>query len=477
MLNESSKAAPSLPFNDNEIKHFSDILVKNDYLSFLQKCFYTTNPATKFLPNWHLELIAKKLLACERGEIKRLIINMPPRYMKSICITVAWPAWLLGRNPARRIISASYSQQLALKHALDTRLIVNSNWYRQLFPKLVISPDQNEKNKFITTERGYRLATSVEGTLTGEGGNFLILDDPHNPVNIFSRKERESVINWYNQVFATRLDDKQNGVIVIVMQRLHAEDLCGFLHQSNSGNWHEVIIPAINNGIALHEARESYSYLQSLKAELGSYVFSAQYLQRPLAQEGGMIKPEWFHRYNEPPMHESIISITQSWDTAIKSGSSSDYSVCTTWAEVTGKGHFLLDVIRIKAEYPMLKRIIIEQAHKYQPETILMEDKASGQSLLQDLRQASALKSPLPLVPILPKFDKITRMAKASSMIEGGIVHIPARAINYPWLNDFEMELYTFPNSAHDDICDSLSQYLNWASAKKSRVKECIRSL
>jgi hypothetical protein len=533
-----------------QTKKLTDAIIKNDFSSFVQKCFATTNPNTKYLHNWHLDLIAQKLLACESGEIKRLIINIPPRYMKSLSVTVAWPAWLLGRNPARRIIAASYSQQLAIKHALDTRLIINAPWYKTLFPDVKISPDQNQKAKFITTKRGFRFATSVEGTLTGEGGNFLILDDPHNPVNIFSKKERENVINWYNQVFATRLDDKQNGVIVIVMQRLHPDDLCGFLHKSNSKNWHEVIIPAISaDGKALHEARESYAYLQSLKAELGSYVFAAQYMQNPIPTEGGMIKPHWFKRYSSLPAHENIKQITQSWDTAIKSGANSDYSVCTTWAETVHGQHYLLDVLRVRAEYPELKRLIISHFQKYKPHAILIEDKASGQSLLQDLRKLEALSprfhngvleapqgrnedgqkvsQSLPLIPILPKFDKITRMAKASTLIEAGRVLIPhhnnnqmchpresgdpvnqhisnhnwipdqvrdeentfttnpkaktndhqPKTINQNWLPDFEAEVFSFPNTTHDDQCDSLSQYLNWAHERSFTQKERIRVL
>lgn len=372
---------------NKQTQKLTNAIIKNNFSSFIQKCFYTTNPATKYQHNWHLDLIAQKLTDCENGKIKRLIINIPPRYMKSLSVTVAWPAWLLGHNPARRIIAASYSQQLAIKHALDTRLIINSDWYKNIFPEVKICSDQNQKAKFITTKRGYRFATSVEGTLTGEGGNFLILDDPHNPVNIFSKKERENVINWYNQVFATRLDDKQNGVIVIIMQRLHPEDLCGFLHKSNSANWHEVIIPAITNGVALHEARESYSYLQSLKAELGSFVFAAQYQQNPMPAEGGMIKPQWFKRYKTPPLETEIKHITQSWDTAIKAGASSDYSVCTTWLETISGDYYLLDILRIRAEYPELKRLIISNFEKFNPHAILIEDKASGQSLLQDLRK------------------------------------------------------------------------------------------
>lgn len=186
-----------------------NLLLQNDLTSFIQKCFATVNPSTEYQFNWHISLIAEHLIACEKREIKRLIINIPPRHLKSLIVNVAWPAWLLGQNPANRFISASYSQALATKHSLDSRLIINSDWYKENFPKTKLTSDQNQKEKFVTTKRGFRLATSVGGTLTGEGGDFLILDDPHNPANINSRTIREGTINWYEQVFSSRLDDKK----------------------------------------------------------------------------------------------------------------------------------------------------------------------------------------------------------------------------------------------------------------------------
>ncbi|HCR86426.1 MAG TPA: hypothetical protein DIV86_07085, partial [Alphaproteobacteria bacterium] len=174
------------------IECFFKSATKYDLPSFIEKCFDTINPGIDYIPNWHIDLIADRLQAAEKGKIKRLIINIPPRYLKSLCVNIAWSAWLLGHNPTRRVISASYSQAIATKHSLDTRLIIESNWYQKTFPETIITHDQNEKDKFITTKRGFRLATSVGGSLTGEGGDFLIIDDPHNPVNIMSRIARDA---------------------------------------------------------------------------------------------------------------------------------------------------------------------------------------------------------------------------------------------------------------------------------------------
>lgn len=211
--------------------------------AFIQKCFHTVNPGTPYLHNWHIDLIAAYLRACERGDIQRLIINIPPRYLKSLCVSVAWPAWLLGHDPSRRIIVSSYAQSLSLKHSLDCRLVMQSEWYRQVFQQTLLASDQNEKGKFLTTRRGMRLATSVGGSVTGEGGNFLILDDPHNPAHIHSDLLRQDTIDWFEQVFTSRLDDKKRGVIILMMQRLHEEDLSG--HLLKKSGWEHLCIPAI----------------------------------------------------------------------------------------------------------------------------------------------------------------------------------------------------------------------------------------
>ena len=157
------------------------------------------------------------------------MINIPPRYLKSVICSVAFPAWVMGRNPTKRIIVASYSKILATKHSQDTRLIMQSKWYKKNFPRTIIAEGMNEKNKFCTTENGFRFATSTGGTLTGEGGDILIVDDPHNPMHVFKKNTRNKVINWFSSVFSSRLNNKKTGSIMIVMQRLHEEDLCGYL--------------------------------------------------------------------------------------------------------------------------------------------------------------------------------------------------------------------------------------------------------
>ncbi len=280
--------------------------------AFLEKAFATIAPGNAFLPNWHLRLIVEALEACARGEIRRLIINMPPRMLKSIAVSVAWPAWLLAKNPAARIMVASYAQSLSMKHSLDTRLVMQSDWYRRAFPATKLSSDQNEKEKFVTTARGHRIAVSVGGAATGEGGNVLIVDDPINPLQALHASSREMVNQWFDHTFLSRLDDKKRGCIVVVMQRLHAEDLSGYLMQK--GGWETLVLPAIathdehyhcgrfhhtrREGEVLHPAREDNAQLQQMRSAMGSTHFQAQYQQQPVAASSALIKREWFSRFD-----------------------------------------------------------------------------------------------------------------------------------------------------------------------------------
>ncbi len=426
----------------------------------------TVNPATAYLPNWHIDLIAEYLEAARSSKITRLIINMPPRSLKSICVSVAWPAWLLGHNPAARIMAASYAQALSVKHSLDSRLVIGSPWYRRIFPQLLLTSDQNEKHKFMTNWRGFRFATSVGGGTTGEGGNFLILDDPISPAQAMSKNARDDVNHWFDHTFASRLDDKKKGVIVLVMQRLHAEDLTGYLLAK--GGWKHLCLPAVAAapeiydfgkvqktraaGELLHEKRENTESIARAKIELGSAAFAAQYQQQPIPEESALVRSWWFKRFAAAP--DSAERIVQSWDTAIKSGSHNDASSCLTFAEHQGKS-YLLDAQSMRAEYPDLKRTFYALAERFKPHAILIEDRASGQQLLQDARRENAL----PLIAVNPKGDKVTRFAAVTALMEAGRVLLPEQA---PWLADFESELFSFPAGAHDDQVDAFTQYLDW---------------
>lgn len=448
---------------------------------FIKRCFDIINPGIDYIDNWHIEAISKVLEEVYYGNIKRLIINMPPRYLKSICTSVVFPAWILGQNPDKRVIVASYSEKLSLKHSLDCKLIMESDFFKRVFPECIISKGQNEKYKFTTTKNGFRFATSVNGTLTGEGGDILIIDDPHNPNDIFNSKIREKTINWYSNVFSSRLNDKKNGAIIIVMQRLHPNDLSGYLLEKNKNAWYHLNLQAISENdykIKIHDfekifikdellfpKREGINELEKLKEDMGTYTFNAQYQQKPLIQESSMIRLSWIKEYNDSIEFENIFL---SFDTAIKAGLNNDPTVCTVWGEYKNN-YYLIDVIRKWLEYPELKKISKELIKKYRPNAILIEDKASGQSLIQDLKKEIKAN----IVPIKITRDKITRFASITPFFESSRIFILKDA---DWVIDYKNELFSFPNSIHDDQVDSTSQFLNWIKNYNNNLQR-IRKL
>lgn len=447
-------------------------LLRRDLCAFIERCFYELNPTTKFMPNWHIEMIAEALEACRRGEVTRLDINEPPRSLKSLCVSVAFPAFILGHDPTAQIICVSYGQDLANKHAMDCRSIMTSSWYQRIFPHTRLSSQRQALQEFITTQQGFRLSTSVGGVLTGRGATYIIIDDPLKPDEALSETQRKAANDWFDHSLYSRLNDKKYGRIIIVMQRLHEDDLVG--HVLGLEPWKIIRFPAIAEenevhvietpygtrrferraGEALHPEREPLEVLNHIRESQGEYNFSGQYQQSPAPLGGGMVKAEWFKTYTSADVASEFEMIFQSWDTANKPTELSDYSVCTTWG-VKDKHVYLLNVVRKRFGYPELKRAVREQAEIFHPETILIEDKASGTQLIQDLIEDGeyAVKK------YEPTMDKIMRMHSVTSVIENGFVHIPDKA---PWLAEYLHELATFPKGKFDDQADSTSQALDW---------------
>lgn len=467
-------------FKKNLYKH----LCEKYFGFFMRESFSIINPGVTLNHNWHIDMICQYLQHVTEGNIKRLIINIPPRSLKSTIISICWPAWILGRSPNKRVLCASYGQKLADKLSIETRHLMNSWLFKEIFPKAKITKDQNTKNKFMLSKRGFRFATSVGGMMTGEGGDILILDDPHNALDVNSDKKRQKTITWFQQTFATRLDNKKNGAIVIVMQRLHKNDLTGFLTEKQKKEWHVLSIPAIatenikynfksieyvyKKDEILHKDREGLEEIERLKKDLGSFNFSAQYLQNPISAKGGMIKQSWIQYYKTPISTSIYDTVTLSWDTAIKSGDNNSFTVCTVWGKSSGN-FYLLDVFRDKLEYPALKRKMLEMSKKWNPDKILIEDKSSGQALLQDLKVGDYT---MPLVPVKVTKDKFTRFASVSPLFEYHRILIDKDA---RWREEYEKELLTFPNGTHDDQVDSTSQYLNYTLTEvhyKPRIRQ-----
>jgi predicted phage terminase large subunit-like protein len=463
-----------------------DVLLRNDLSSFIERTYLHLDPQNPYQHNWHIDLLADRLAKVARGECRRLIITVPPRSLKSICASVAFPAWVLGRDPSRRIICASYSQDLSHKLARDTAAVMTSSWYQRAFSTRL----QGQRTAEIsTTKRGGRLATSVCGTLTGLGGDIIIIDDPVKPDEALSDTVRANANHWFDNTVYSRLNDKRTGAIIVIMQRLHLDDLVG--HVLEKEPWEVVNLPAIAQeqevweyttflgpkrrtrqpDELLHAHREPPEILQGIRNTLGEFAFSAQYLQAPVPLGGGLIKREWLHRYEGELTSANFSTVVQSWDTANKASELSDYSVCTTWG-VKDKKAYLLHVLRKRLDYPDLKRTMIEHARIHRAKTVLVEDKASGTQLIQELSRGE-----LPSIKgVKPKGDKVMRMQAQTPYLENGFVLLPERA---PWLEEYLAELTTFPQSRYDDQVDSTSQALEWISIgrKNTGVLEYYKRL
>ena len=409
------------------------------------------------------------------GSCKRLIINMPPRSLKSLYASIAFPAWLLGHQPDKRIICVSYGRSLTTANANSFRRVIKSAWYQELFPLTRIDPRKDTEDEVRTTRGGYRLNTTVGGALTGRGGSSIIIDEPIKASDGQSEAARNNANAWFDETLLSRLDDKRNDAIIIVMQRLHVDDLVG--HVLKKGDWTLLDLAAIaeedmdvpigdgqvhhrKKGDLLHPEREPQSVLDEMRTAMGSAIFSAQYLQKPVPTGGNMVKWEWFRRWTTPPeMEKYKTQIVQSWDTASKGGELNDYSVGIT-AMVRKEEIHILDVVRARLEYPALKKRIIAEKQRYQADKLLIEDKGSGMSLIQDLRKDGVFS-----VAIKPEGDKVVRMSACSARIEDGCVLLPTTAA---WLDEFRSELLAFPNSTHDDQVDALSQLINWTRTKSN---------
>lgn len=313
---------------------------RNDLYAFMQKSFYEIDGSQEFKGNWHLELICDKLQQCLDGKIKRLIINLPPRNLKSHIASITFPAYILGHSPSERIICVSYAQTLANDLSRKTRQLMETDFYKQVFKTRL--GDKNTENMFETTSNGYRFATSVEGALTGFGGNWIILDDPIKADDALSEVKRNNVNNWYDNTLISRLNDKVNGVIIVVMQRLHIDDLTGHLLKQNG--WDLLSLPAIGekdekfrlsngnlvgrkSGEALNPELEPLEILDNQRKLMSNYNFSAQYQQNPIPAKGNVINFDDLRFFDSLPNTGIVF---QSWDIALKDGKDNDYSVCIT---------------------------------------------------------------------------------------------------------------------------------------------------
>ena len=341
-------------------------LLAEDLTAFTEFAFGVVRPGIPFKPNWHLEAVTYKLSQVAKGDIRRLIITLPPRTLKSLCASVALPAWFLGHYPWERVVVVSYSDFLARTHANDFRRLVNDPLYQATFPAMRL--DRDTDREITTTERGKRIATSIDGTLTGLGGNLIIIDDPIKLGDAMSEAVRERVIEWYRSTLLSRGDDKTATRIVVVMQRVHQNDLVGYLQEQ--GGFEVLNLPAIaqksqtydlgggrtytrQQGELLHPEHEPADTLIELKREMGPIAFSAQYQQSPIPPGGTIIKRKWLTTYDQiacQPGDRIVIS----WDIALSEIESGDYSAAVVLL-IRKEVFFILEVVRGRFPFDTLK--------------------------------------------------------------------------------------------------------------------------
>jgi predicted phage terminase large subunit-like protein len=445
---------------------------------FVRQAWPVLEPSTAFVDNWHLHLVCEYLEALAQGDILRLIINVPPRSGKSIFATVSFPCWLWLKNPALRMMAASYSGALSTDHSVARRTVLTSQWFRSNWPNLRLADDANLKTAFSNTARGMMIATSVGASPTGRGGDLIIADDLLSPHQANSDLERATAARWFNETLFNRLDDKKQGRILVIEQRTHANDLTGSLLEQ--GGFTHLALGAVaarkttitfprsgrivirEEGDLLWPEREGEAQLAEARLRMGSFAFDSQYLQAPTSRGGNLFKAEHLVRYSDLP--QRFDRMVMSLDTAFKTGPSNDYSAAVLVGVLNradglcAPGFYVLFVWRGRVEFGALKRKVVELAEAYNPELILIEDAASGQPLLQELRDGTSLiLRPCPAVE-----SKEVRAVSVEPIVESGRLLLPESA---PWLADFESELLGFPGAAHDDQVDALTQALTYLRA------------
>jgi predicted phage terminase large subunit-like protein len=433
---------------------------QNSFMGFVLKMW------PGFISGRHHKLMADKFERVAKGELKRLIINMPPRHTKSEFASYLLPAWFLGRHPNKKVIQTSHTAELAVGFGRKVRNLVDSETYKAIFPNVALQHDSKAAGRWATNEGGEYFAIGVGGAVTGKGADLLIIDDPHseqeaklaaNDPSIF-----DSVYEWYTSGPRQRL--QPGGAIVIVMTRWSLKDLTGRVVQSSVederiGEWEVIELPAIlPSGKPLWPEFWSIEELEALRIELPLSKWSAQYQQKPSGEEGAIIKREWWQIWEEdrPPPCEFLI---QSWDTAFTKGERSDYSACTTWGvfykdeDRRDANVILLDAYKERMEFPELKQKAFEMWREWEPDAFIVEAKAAGAPLIYELRQMG-----IPVQEFTPSRgnDKNVRVNAVSDLFASGKVWCPDKR----WAQELVEEMAAFPYGEHDDLTDSTTQAL-----------------
>ena len=460
-------------------------IYRTDLKAFYRKAVEELFPGRSYHPAEYIAAVTYALSQVLDGEVTRQIINMPPRHFKSTIVSIVFPAFVLGHDPSRKIICVSYGSDLAAELHNLTRELMKSDFYRWVFTETKIKAGKDTETEIKTTKNGGRRAVSTGGPITGFGADLIIGDDLMKPEDANSEVKRAKANSYLQSTLLSRLEEKKHGAMVLVQQRLHVDDTTG--HLLDSGNWEHLSLPAIavkkekiyvgdeqwflrEPGEALDPVREDLETLAKIKAEVGEQVFSSQWQQFPTLPGGNMLKLEQFRRYEVLPPRHWLEYYVQSWDTAVTASDTSDYSVCTTWGK-RGNHHYLIDVCRVKLEYPDLRKAVEEQFLKHGPKLVILEGSYIGKALYREFYRSKYCREtndgPIVFKFYTPRVSKEERAAVQSVKIEQGFVWLPTVA---DWLEVFEKEVREFPVGKNDDQVDSMVQYLAVIALRIPRV-------
>jgi predicted phage terminase large subunit-like protein len=430
----------------------------NNFMDFVHKVW------PNFIDGAHHGRMAKAFERVARGECKRLIINMPPRHTKSEFASYLLPAWFLGNFPHKKVIQTSHTAELAVGFGRKVRNLVDSEVFHEIFPDVSLRADSQAAGRWNTSAGGDYFAIGVGGAVTGKGADILIIDDPHSEQEAALAEVNpeiyDKVYEWYTSGPRQRL--QPGGSIIIVMTRWSKKDLTGQVVKSASqrggDDWEVIEFPAIlPSGNPLWPQFWSLKELSALKEELPNQKWMAQYMQNPTSEQSAIVKREWWQIWEEdsPPHCEFVL---QSWDTAFEKNNRADYSACTTWgvfyqpddAGISQANIILLNAFRDRLEFPSLKKKAIEEFKEWDPDSIIIEKKATGAPLIYEMRSMG-----IPVQEFTPGKgnDKISRLNAVADLFASGRVWVP----NTQWAEEVVDEVASFPGGEHDDYVDSVS--------------------
>lgn len=458
------------------------MLHRQSFKYFVRMAFAEFHPNDPPLVlSWYMLAMVHAVEQTIFGDSRRLAVNVPPRYGKSITYAVALTAWLLGRDPTLKILVATYNEDLARQHDRMVKQLMQSSAYRRAFPDTVIDRKNTRQLETYTTAGGFRMAVTTGGSATGFGGDYIILDDCMKAQDASSEAERIRVRDWYRGTIGTRLNNKGEGVIISIQQRLHEDDLTSFILAAGAVHLN---LPAIatsreripigpnkfhvrHPGDVLSPEREDRATLDRLRRELGPRNFDVQYQQDPTPAEGNLVRPHWFPRYDDPPEREEFRKVVQSWDTAWSDDPDAAFTVCTTWGYLDERW-YLLNVFRARVAFHEIRARIIQLRNRWKADLVLIEDAASGKALWPEFR----IKGPMrPIMWNAPSESKLERLIAQTGWMEAGKIMLPEDA---PWLEAYLHELKSAPNCRYWDQVDSTTQFLEFAMSRQGWVdREC----